>query len=261
MQKLYGAKWIPGNSRLSFRKVLVREISKARFCAVERGVLWIIWGITTIQIYLVVFACLALSGGGSRTAAALTSTRYTFTSLRICKIIIAAFQSALLVLVVAVTFLTDILMKAVTIALFAEWVTGATDCFSSQGFQFPLTLWSNPLVEISFGAGFGLMEALDHFKFFVYYCLVAAVATKGTDIIRRAFASADTIPVAVLAFTVGVIVLGVWTLVHTKRTIFDMLALMAVARSVASTSQFTFFVTFHALAVPWGLKESFPRIT
>lgn len=40
-----------------------------------------------------------------------------------------------------------------------------------------------------------------------------------------------------------------------------MLALMAVARSVASTSQFTFFVTFHALSVPWGLKESFPRIT
>ena len=202
MQKLYGAKWIPGNSRLCFRKVFVGEIAKARFCAVERGVLRIIWGITTIQIYLVVFAGPALSGGGARAAAALTSTGHTLTSLRIGKIIIAAFQSALLVLVVAVTFLTDILMKAVTIALFAEWVTRATNCFSGQGFQFSLAFWSNPLVEISFGAGFRIVEALHNFKFFVYYCLVTAVTAIGTDIIRGAFTTTDTIPVAILAFTI-----------------------------------------------------------
>jgi hypothetical protein len=105
------------------------------------------------------------------------------------------------------------------------------------------------------------VETLHHFQLFVYYRLVTAVTAVGPDIISGAFAPAYTVSVTVLAFSIGVIVLGVGTLVHTKWSIFDMLAHMAVARTWACTGQLTFFVTFHALTVPWGLKESFLRIT
>ena len=255
MQKLYGAEWVARNARLCFRKVFVRKISEACFSAVERRVLGVFWGIAAIQVDLVVLAGLALCGGGSGAAAALPGTRHTLTPLRISKIIIAALQGALLVLVIPVALLTHILVKTIAVALFTEWVTGAAHSFPSQGFQLPLAFWPNPLVEISFRTRLRLMQTLDNLQLFVYDCFVTGFASLRSDIIGGAFTPPNTVAVAVLTLSIGVVILGVGALVHTERTIFHMFADMAVAWPRPGAGQLALLVALHALPVPGGLEE------
>ena len=63
-----------------------------------------------------------------------------------------------------------------------------------------------------------------------------------SNIIRRTFASSNTVSMAVLTFTKSVIVLGFGTLSHTKWTVFDMFTLFTVPWSWTCASDITLTV-------------------
>ena len=76
------------------------------------------------------------------------------------------------------------------------------------------------------------MQALHDLQLHVDDRLVAAQATIGSDVIRRAVATPITVPVTVLALTVGVVILCVRALLHAEWTVLDMLALVAFPRAL-----------------------------
>jgi hypothetical protein len=137
-----------------------------------------------------------------------------------------------LVLTVAVALLANVFVEAVAIALFAQRVTRATDCLAGQGFQFSLAFRSYILIEVALRTGLRLMQALDHLQLHVDDCLVAAQAAIGSDVVGRPVATPITVPVTVLALAIGVVILCVWTLLHTEWTVLDMLALVAFPRAL-----------------------------
>ena len=157
---------------------------------------------------------------------------------------------------VAVALLANVFVEAIAIALFAQWVARTANCLAGQSFQFSLAFRSNVLVEVSLRTGLRLVQALNNLKLHVDDCFVATQAAIGSNVVGRAVAAPVAVPVTVLAFAIGVVILCVWTFLHAEWPVLDMLALVALPRTLSRAGEVTLLVALHALPVARTLEKS-----